>query len=152
MDSSQAYLEVNKAIKAGLLVRLDTCELCNAKGRTVTHHYNGYDKPLDVWHICYSCNISLAGRHDGSLTLEQAREFITQRNLKRGWQVNECYRQTPEYWRVLFRGTELQARKRYQTNLRRRSFRYGVALLDPFGEVVEIFQLNKSIKKAARCS
>lgn len=44
--------------------------------KLIAHHWNGYDNPSDVWWICYSCNSTLANRHDGSLTLEQARNYV----------------------------------------------------------------------------
>lgn len=138
MTPHQAHMEVFKAVKEGQITRPDSCELCNIKGRTVGHHYNGWDKPLDIWHICYTCNSALRGRHDGSLTKEQAKEFITQQELGRRWRLIECYQTSPgERWRILFQGTEYQVRKKYQNKIQKR-WRYGVALLDPMGEVVEI--------------
>ena len=41
----------------------------------VAHHWNGYDHPLDIWWICRACNRKLSNKHDGSLTLEQARRY-----------------------------------------------------------------------------
>jgi hypothetical protein len=45
MTPNQAHLEVYKAVKAGLLIPSNECELCFTKGKTIGHHYNGYDKP-----------------------------------------------------------------------------------------------------------
>jgi hypothetical protein len=82
--------QTNKAIDCGLLIRPNHCELCGrhaqdrlkpttskaGKSIIVAHHWNGYDNPLDVWFICPSCNGKLKGRHDGSLTREEARKFV----------------------------------------------------------------------------
>jgi len=52
------------------------CLLCNEQNtKLVRHHWNGYDNPNDLWRICYRCNTLLKGKHDGSLTIEQAKEF-----------------------------------------------------------------------------
>lgn len=134
MTPSQAHKEVYKATKEGRLTRPDTCELCPAKGRMSGHHYNGYDKPLDVWFICYSCNSQLCGYHDGSLTKEQARELIALKKQATEWKVVGQSKKNPDVWYLRFQGTETQARKQYQYKAKRMS---GVALLTPTGEVVE---------------
>lgn len=81
IDSQQ---KVKSAIKNGLLVRPETCQLCgweqseNADQCEIfAHHWNGYDKPLDVWFICRSCNAKLEKRHDGSLTIEEAKCYVS---------------------------------------------------------------------------
>lgn len=80
-------------MKKGELVKPDVCELCGYDStrrndttythsfqnpRIVAHHWRGYEYPLDVWWICASCNRKLTGRHDGTLSKEQAREIIGQ--------------------------------------------------------------------------
>lgn len=99
LEASRAHADVSLAVKEGRLIRPDICELCGRSAKIATelssifrvgyggyklngHHYNGYDKPLDVWWICHKCNHSLCGRHDGSLTLEQARSMVRPYNLK----------------------------------------------------------------------
>lgn len=134
MTPGQAHREVFKAKKEGRITRPDACELCGSKGRTGGHHYNGYDKPLDVWYICYSCNSQLRGYHDGSLTQEQARELIALRKQAAEWKVASQSKKNPDVWYLRFQGTETQARKRYQYKAKRMN---GVALLAPNGEVVD---------------
>jgi len=65
--------------------RPDHCELCLRQacrrgypfGQALeAHHWRGYEYPLDVWWVCRSCNRKLSHRHDGSLTIEEAREVI----------------------------------------------------------------------------
>lgn len=99
--SARAYSLLNRAVEAGQLARPDTCELCGSKtcyGRLsvdfmkrpvvmpgrynliVAHHYAGYEgaNALKVWWVCQKCNSTLRGRHDGSLTKEQAIELVKQ--------------------------------------------------------------------------
>ncbi len=95
-----AMNQVNQAVKLGILKRAQSCEVCDfspeeyqrahiqwsggeaerfvcpQQTAIVGHHWRGYDHPLDVWWVCRSCNRRLAGRHDGSLTLKDAREFV----------------------------------------------------------------------------
>lgn len=61
---------------------VNQCETCDRKMEAwpsrapvvlVGHHWRGYDFPLEVWWVCRRCNVRLRGRHDGSLTLDQAR-------------------------------------------------------------------------------
>ncbi len=70
-----ALRRVSQAIRNGTLKRGDTCQTCGDKCETVAHHYKGYDKPFSVWWICRVCNANL-DVHDGSLTLEQARDYL----------------------------------------------------------------------------
>jgi hypothetical protein len=48
------------------------------------HHYRGYQSK-DTWLICQSCNVKLGDRHDGSLTIEEAREFIAHWTYEDRW-------------------------------------------------------------------
>ena len=81
----QATHMVNYAVKTGKLTRSTRCETCGAvpvaekRSAIVAHHWNGYDDPLNVMWVCYSCNHLLAHKHDGSLTKEQAKVFIKTR-------------------------------------------------------------------------
>ena len=97
MTPSQARAKVAQAIKEGVLVRPTTCELCGctkeqwesrhwirAIGRRfqiMAHHWNGYDNPLDIWWICQKCNTLLPHKHDGSLTVEEARKIVGEPDL-----------------------------------------------------------------------
>lgn len=99
-EARKATARVNKAIKAGALVRPESCELCDrskpvSKNVTygwqresiiVAHHFKGYGSPLEVWWICQSCNV-LLGSQTG-LTKEQAQQHV------------EARRQNPEYLRT----------------------------------------------------
>lgn len=86
----QARAKVYQAIQKGALVRPDVCELCGVNApehnrlaefweqtRIVAHHWRGYLSPLDIWWICVSCNKKLRGKHDGKLSKDQARHFVT---------------------------------------------------------------------------
>lgn len=93
LPSKRAHCLVKKAIERGELTRLEYCEVCEkttdtlrAERKTAAdilifgHHWKGYNHPLDVWWVCHSCNMKLAGRHDGKLaTPKDARAFIVQR-------------------------------------------------------------------------
>ncbi len=50
---------VSRALKAGKIVRPDTCEICGIEGRIHGHHED-YDKPLEVMWLCPKCH---HGRH-----------------------------------------------------------------------------------------
>ena len=51
----KASEKVKDAIKAGKLVRPETCSICNEKGRIEGHHAD-YDKPLEVIWVCKKCH------------------------------------------------------------------------------------------------
>lgn len=88
----KAHGKVSWAVKTGVLIRPDICELCgdapgwshnnnrrgipNQRPLIVAHHWNGYNNHLNVWWICASCNLILGDRHDGSMTKDQARLFV----------------------------------------------------------------------------
>lgn len=137
MTPNQAHIEVHKAVKEGRLTRPDTCELCPARGRMGGHHYNGYDKPLDVWFICYSCNSQLRGYHDGSLTKEQARKLIAAKELARKWIVACQSKRDPNLWYLRFQGNEAQARKYYRKKITEARRDKGISLLNPLNEVID---------------
>lgn len=84
-EALRAHGQVRALINRGGVIRPNECELCGYKCpgsprywsyHIIAHHYLGYDHPLDVWFICHRCNRSLRGRHDGSLTKEEARLFV----------------------------------------------------------------------------
>jgi hypothetical protein len=91
--------EVARAIKRGVLTRPSVCCLCGKSTERfipadhfvaatlgilevpetrliVAHHWRGYEHPLDVWWVCQSCNVKLGDRHDGSITVEEARILL----------------------------------------------------------------------------
>lgn len=75
-----AVILVNQAIGEGDLTRPITCELCGkSRCRIVGHHWNGYNKPLDVWWICNRCNSALVDKHDGSLTKDEAVKYVAKK-------------------------------------------------------------------------
>lgn len=137
MTPNQAHNTVHKAVKEGRLAPSDACELCGTKGKTVGHHYNGWDKPLDVWYICYGCNSQLRGYHDGSLTQEQARELIAANAQARRWIVAFQSKKDPNLWYSQFQGNETQARKYYQKKINQARRAKGIVLLNPLNEVIE---------------
>lgn len=92
-QKQQAISKLNHEVKKGTLTRPLICELCGIepgfrespvlihagqRSLIVGHHYNGHDKPLDVWWLCPRCNNKLPGPvcHSGKITKEQAREII----------------------------------------------------------------------------
>ena len=76
-----AYRLVYRALQKGTLMRPAYCQLCGQCGRICAHHWRGYDYPLDIWWICSRCN-ALLDCHDGTLTLESARDLIASLNRK----------------------------------------------------------------------
>lgn len=94
--NSRAQRKVKKALKEGMLVRPDTCELCGRKPLTIevhdyrhgthlrspiyAHHWNGHENALDVWWICHDCNARLLGDefHNGTITKEEAKAIVRQ--------------------------------------------------------------------------
>lgn len=82
----QAMGLVAYALKTGKLTRATICETCGVKpaanknkATIIGHHWQGYDKPLNVLWVCQSCNNLLRHKHDGSLNLEQAKLFVRER-------------------------------------------------------------------------
>lgn len=84
-EALRAHAKIRGLINCGKLIRPNECELCGYKClssprywsyRIIAHHYLGYNHPIDIWWICHRCNCSLRGRHDGSLTQEEARLFV----------------------------------------------------------------------------
>lgn len=88
---------IQYATKSGKMKRPDICEVCGCnvvemnelrnqygiaeKVLILAHHWKGYEYPLDVWWICSRCN-ALLRIHDGSLSLEDARETIGKFDLE----------------------------------------------------------------------
>jgi hypothetical protein len=103
--SKNARNAVMVAIEKGLLIPPEACQLCgrrtwerreedvsgkfkkrfffarNTVKGLVAHHWNGYSKEnwLAVWFICRGCNRKLHDKHDGTLTIEEARIFVSRR-------------------------------------------------------------------------
>lgn len=82
----RVYKLVQRAIEEGRLTRADSCEVCNRDVSLVAHHWHGYsdEHATNVWWICHKCNTALRGTeyHNGSVTLEQAREVVRQKIVK----------------------------------------------------------------------
>lgn len=92
---NKAHAMVKQAIADKTLAIPKRCELCgdvkedawtktlfshllpNRRPFIVPHHWKGYDFPLDVWFVCYSCNALLRGYHSGSVSKEQIRKIFT---------------------------------------------------------------------------
>lgn len=96
MKPSKAHRLVRKAIADKNLIRPKVCELCDdteiiawsisplfshllpyKRDFIVSHHWKGYDFPLDVWFICHSCNTLLRGYHSGNVSKEQIRDIFS---------------------------------------------------------------------------
>lgn len=88
-----AHQKLNRSIKSRKLIRKDYCEICGHNKETdphlriVGHHWKGYDFPLDVWWVCSQCNGLFHDLHDGSLTIEKAKEIA----LQRGHFCKRCF-------------------------------------------------------------
>lgn len=84
--AAKAHSLVDRAIQNGDLIRANKCELCDSVASEdnliVAHHHKGYNDPLDIWWVCHSCNMFFRGKHDGLLTKDQAREVVSQREIK----------------------------------------------------------------------
>ena len=52
---------VRTALRAGKIKRPRHCLLCGKKTKPEAHHFNGYDKPLDVLWVCKRCHQNLHG-------------------------------------------------------------------------------------------
>jgi hypothetical protein len=101
--TKSAHKAVFDAVKRGILHRPEVCELCgcniaqygelrrsfglNVNPKLHGHHWRGYEYPLDVWWVCPTCNHALTGRHDGSLSKDQALQMVKPFDLeeKRKW-------------------------------------------------------------------
>jgi predicted GNAT family acetyltransferase len=51
-----AHNAVYRAIKAGILVRPQSCSACGVDTRPIEASHDGYDKPLAVEWLCRSCH------------------------------------------------------------------------------------------------
>lgn len=89
MTCPAATRKVAIAKATGALVMPDRCEVCDVRTpKLVGHHAYGYDRPLDVWWVCSPCNALLP--HDGSLTREEALEFVGGSPSGRDWGMFGC--------------------------------------------------------------
>jgi len=52
-----AYRKVRKALKAGILIRPEKCERCDATSKIDAHHHKGYEHPLEVLWLCRQCHV-----------------------------------------------------------------------------------------------
>lgn len=93
--AKSAHSAVSKALKSGELKRPEFCELCEGNQLKhvvfwrrstdvviVAHHWKGHEYPLDVWWLCRLCNNLLNDKHDGSMTKEQAKDYVLSRRSK----------------------------------------------------------------------
>jgi cytochrome c5 len=55
-DKITARNAVNNAVRDGRLVRLDTCQRCDATGVPIEGHHENYDQPLIVEWLCRPCH------------------------------------------------------------------------------------------------
>jgi len=85
-------IATQKAVRDGRLTKAQKCAVCRIDPQEiktevwhtairhkqlVAHHWRGYNYPLCVWWVCYSCNRKLTGKHDGSLcSPAEAREYL----------------------------------------------------------------------------
>jgi hypothetical protein len=87
--STEAHRIAKKAIKDKKLITPKNCELCGdteeiwrkllpgiRRKFLIPHHWKGYDHPLDVWFVCYSCNALFRGQHNGKADKEEIRRIF----------------------------------------------------------------------------
>lgn len=127
----KAQSAVSKAIREGVLVRPDTCELCGsiplpaAHAQIVAHHWQGYegDAAIDVLWICASCNVILRGQkyHNGSVTKEEAQSIIEANRKAKQDKANQ-----PRAKEIRLRDYEVN----FEIRLRERRYRYKVIVKD----------------------
>ena len=86
-----AVKRLNQAVANGTLARLDVCEVCGVAGPTVAHHWNGYERPFDVWWVCRSCNANLP--HDERIALAEAQERMKGRRQERWRSILDAHRE-----------------------------------------------------------
>ena len=55
-ERTKAYAAVVKAIRNGVLVRPEECEVCRASARIIVGHHEDYSLPLEVDWMCSSCH------------------------------------------------------------------------------------------------
>lgn len=53
-----ARRKVYKAIKAGILIKPETCPKCGSD-KLIQGHHEDYERPLDVTWLCYQCHKQL---------------------------------------------------------------------------------------------
>jgi hypothetical protein len=64
-EQVRAYRMVKIAIKDGILVKPDECELCGKESHLHGHHWDGYNNPLKVIWLCPTCHHMAHGRGKG---------------------------------------------------------------------------------------
>lgn len=142
--AARAGAILNKAVKDGELERPTVCELCGQTPKptpvtrsngnhferpsVVGHHWQGYDKPLEVLWICQRCNIKLTGPqfHNGTVTKDESKEYVlsfTRKGPKQSWSKrcgsegcgsyasvgrDFCYHHDPEYSKSFCKGVTLK--------------------------------------------
>lgn len=82
-----AERRARQALANGTIEKKHQCEVCGRVGKTVMHHYKGYDCPFDVWWVCYSCNRNIPhtndyGRPFNLRDLSSARQYIIKKVFK----------------------------------------------------------------------
>ena len=55
IEANRVREETKKAIRRGILIKSDFCELCGSNENIQIHHKD-YTNPLDVAFVCFSCH------------------------------------------------------------------------------------------------
>lgn len=84
LEARRSYWEVQKALKAGTLVRPTICEDCGASRFCEAAHLD-YSKPLDIRWLCRSCHrlMDAANPNAGKEPLEASRERVARNEAVR---------------------------------------------------------------------
>ena len=77
---------ISNALRDERLVRPHHCQICGRVAKLHAHHYHGWQKEhhYDVWWLCKHCDPPTNSPlpHDGSLTLQEAKELINPPTLE----------------------------------------------------------------------
>jgi len=76
-----AMRRLKQALDNGTIKKEQVCLVCEKEGKTVAHHYKGYEHPFSVWWVCYKCNANIP--HDQEYTLEEVRELLQEKYVER---------------------------------------------------------------------
>lgn len=60
-----AHNEVQKAIKKGLLIRPNKCEMCGKTNCEIQGHHDDYAKPLNIVWVCTECHGKIHRKYKG---------------------------------------------------------------------------------------
>lgn len=95
IEANKVREETKKAIRRGILVKSDSCELCGSNENIQVHHKD-YTNPLDVAWVCFSCHrkifhASEYTKIDFSIT-ENQKDWLNSESERLGISISEVFR------------------------------------------------------------